>query len=304
MTKKDPWKVEPNDVEKLAQESKGRSKGVVCLERNASFKKPCPVCNALRPLWNFPDGSSERKIALTKKATINWYLNVVLPFNKDKSVVMEVGKKLGDSIIEGIKDPEKDWSDISNPKAGKGLLMKIKKKKGDLGFNAYEIFPATERADWDIPESVLNNLIDLSQENLVKMLNNEELTSENYLNISTLKLDETIVVRICPNWDWNSGGKWPLNYLYRHWGGVTQEEMDGKVPVDLRMPDKQKAVSQSDDTPFDMSSDNTPEPVVQDESDEVCLGRADLFEDDDDSCTSCRQYKQCKKLVMKKGGGK
>ena len=301
MAKLDPWKVEGGDVERLQQDSRGKSKGIVCLERNSSIKKPCPPCNALRPLWNFPDGSSERKIASAKKATINWYLNAVLPFNKDKSVVLEVGKKLGDSIIEGIKDPEKDWSDISNPRSGKGLLMKIKKKKGDLGFNAYEIFPANERADWDIPQPVLDNLTDLSQENIIKMLNNDELTSDNYFNISSLKIDETIVVRICPNWDWKNGGKWPLNYLYRHWGGVTQDEMDGKVAVDLRMPDKQKPASQLDDTPFDVSSDNIPEPVAQDESDEVCLGREDLFEDDDESCMSCRQYKQCKKLVLKKG---
>ena len=302
--KTDPWKVSPNDVEKLQQESKGRSKGVICLDRNSSIKKPCPPCNAIRPLWNFPEGSPEYKIALAKKATINWYLNVILPFNKEKAVVLEVGKKLGDSVMEGIKDPEKDWSDISNPKAGKGLIMKIKKKKGDLGYPAYEIFPANERADWDIPQAVLDNLTDLSQGNLIKMLSNDELNNDNYLNISSLKIDETIVVRICPNWDWKNGGKWPLNYLYRHWGGVTQDEMDGKVPVDLRMPDKQKVtsqtVSQLDDVPFDMPTDNAPTPQV--ETDEVCLGREDLFEDTDESCMSCRQYKPCKKLVLKKTG--
>jgi len=308
--KRDPYEITPDDGKKLENESRGKAKGVPCPQNNASLSERCHACEKLKPLWNYPEGSPQRKVAGDKKATVSYWLNFILPHNREKAIILEIGKKVGDSIIRNLKDPTKGWKNIANPQEGKGFEVIFTKFQGD-GYPAYEISAVPEKTDWAISKSVLDNLPDLSQENIIKMLSNNELDPDNYMHVNSIKMDETLRGRICPSWE-GIGSKKFMQYLFRHWG-VTEDEVQGRVPMAGVETAEQANFTSDDDSPTVFDTDVAPfepepeftsnefgeTPSAGGEKDEPCLGSKELYDKDDAVCQECWQFKKCSKLVMK-----
>jgi len=296
----DPWELNQDDASKMKDSTKGTGgTGTFCPKRNISIGTPCKVCETIQPLWDFPEGSKERKLASKKKATVSYFMNVVLPSDRDKSVVLEIGKNVGDYIIDSIYDPDKNWKMVAHPMTGKGFLTKIKKRKGDLGFNTYDPFRG-DTCDWDVPEKVLKSLTDLGQGNIIKMITKGELVEgENFLRIQALKLDETLSFRICPAWDYKEGGKAILTPVFRHWG-VTQAEVDGDVPLNISLDDDATDTTTTAAIAQEQPWNNTQsEPTSHDS----CYGIIEpmtFFDDEDVDCKKCGDFAECGQLVAKR----
>jgi len=299
----DPWELSSNDASKMKDSTKtGGGASTFCPKRNVSIGSVCKACETIQPLWDFPEGSPERKLASKKKATVSYFLSVVLPSNKDKSIVLEIGKKAGDYIIDSIYDPDKNWKMIAHPVVGKGFDTKIKKRKGDLGFNTYDTFRG-EQCDWDIPKSVLESLTDLSQANIIKMLKDGTLVEgENYFRIQSLKLDETLTFRVCPAWNYRDGGKVILTPVFRHWG-VSQAEIDGDIALSMNIEEVvvPETVTASDhQTESPMVKTDTPTVT---EKHDTCYGIITpmvFYDVDDSDCNKCGDFVECGKIVTKK----
>ena len=114
----------------------------------------CNVCEQLKKLWNYPRESKEWKLALSKSAKLNFFMCIVDPTRKDQWLVLEVGKKVGNELLDGI---EKGWKDVFQPKKGKGRELVITKSQAS-GFNNYTLHPELDKADWDVPQSVLDSV--------------------------------------------------------------------------------------------------------------------------------------------------
>lgn len=302
---KDPWAISDEDANAMKNQTKGGAgTGVFCPKRNISIGSPCRVCDALQPLWDFPKGSKERDTASNKSAKVSYFLNIVLSSNKEKSLVLELGKKAGDYILNSIYDPDMNWKMVAHPLSGKGFDVKIKKQKGDLGFNAYNTFKG-EVCDWDVPKSVLDNLTDISQAKVIEMLTNGTLVEgENFFRITSLKLDETLTFRICPPWDHKTGGKFIITPVFRHWKGVTQAEVDGTVSVNLSAVETEVEDSgtekQTADVPWKDDAVETKSTTTR----KACFGAIDpavFYDSDDDDCKSCGSavMELCSKEVAK-----
>ena len=101
MPKKDPYLIDPQDyVEYENKKLKNQNLGVFCPKRN--FKEPCKVCDIVQKLFN-TGREEDEEIARQKMAKCNFYLNVVFPEDPAKVQLLEIGKKAGSQIIEGIK---------------------------------------------------------------------------------------------------------------------------------------------------------------------------------------------------------
>lgn len=298
--KNDPYMLNPKAAKGYADKnSGGSSAGVFCPKRNTTMEGVCHVCKAVQPLWSYPKGSKERNKAAAKGPKQNFYMNVVLPSNPNKSIVLEVGSKAGNAILDGIYDPEKGWRDIAHPKKGSGREIKIKKHK-DGEYNAYDVFPARDKADYDIPTEVLENLPNL--DNIIEMLKSGEFNEENFMRISSLKMDETGTFRICPpsNIDKrNPEEAVPLVAVWRHWNGVTQAEVDGEVPVNL-WDEKKVEEEVAEDTIFKTEPEKTAEvrePVTNTKP--PCFGKAFIFDENHPDCKACAHMSDCGRAALK-----
>jgi len=295
MAQKDPWMLDPDEHKKIVEENKGGSTGVICPKRNISIGGKCEACNMVQKL--FADGSKEsRELAFLKMAKSNYYANVVFPENPNKSFILEMGKKAGNTILDNVFSGK--WKDIAHPMKGKGRELEILKKKGDAGFNTYEVSPNLEKADWDIPQETIE-----SQPNLDNIIELLATGSHEIFKASTLKMDETLKFRVLPPWDNGAGNKRVITVVWRHWGGVTQEEVDGTVEMDLSTSGIER-----DTTPVDKSHSSLidlpkEEMTVESTGKEACFGNTNCFETDDEDCLVCKNFKECKREVKAKMKG-
>ena len=297
--KYDPWDIDPKESAKKKREYSGGSKGIPCPKRNLTGDKVCKVCDKMKSFWNKPEGSPERETYKAKKATFAFFLNVVFENDKTKPIILEIGKNAGDAIINGIGDEVKNWKSIAHPKANRGLITCIKKFKKD-NQNSYDVYVKTDKPDWDIPDSVIENLTNLDRENIVKLLENDELTEENYMKLSDIKMGETLTFRICPHWDTEKRSLPPLEFLARHWH-TTEDEITGKAEVTLvddSYEDGKPAPKQENfNSPKpEKSADKKPEPARM-----KCFGDSAYFDPDDDDCTNCKFFKECRSEIKRSG---
>ena len=289
--KSDPYMLDPTeDGTKFEnQHMKVGSGGVFCPKRN--FKSPCAVCDVVQRLFN-SGRESDKDIARQKMAKCNFYLNVVFPSEPDKLHLMEIGKKAGNQILEGIS--KKGWKDIAHPKAGGGREMQASKSK-DGAYNTYTITPSLEKADWDIPQSVIDSMYDLR--NIIDILKAGEAE---IFKISSMAMDETINFRICPRMIYDDGAGNVMSVVWRHWGGVTQAEVEGIDEINLDIPDfngeSETTESKESAMPW-KNEDDTGNPVEAKRSE--CFGDADCFEEGHADCTSCDDYKDCKRTIKR-----
>jgi hypothetical protein len=230
MTKKeeirDPWDVDvdPKEVEKFNESNKGGGSGLLCPKRNRSINKRCHVCEAVQALWKTGDKHDE-EVAREKGAKWEFYVNAVFPHNKDKSVIVRLGKKLGDALDEGMK--VKGWTDIINPKANKGREVRITKSQGKNKIDtSYSIDPILNKADWDVPKEVLENMPNISDD-IIGVISSAK--PEDIFDVRSMKGGESIVIRILP-WGVNSINHVPNVPVFRHYG-VSQDEIDGVIPM-------------------------------------------------------------------------
>jgi hypothetical protein len=276
----DPYLLDKDEAKKMKEEAKVRSVGVFCPKRNKQIGKRCFVCEKLQPLWNFPEKSKEREIAKNKSVKANFYLQVVFPSNPNELVILELGKKAGSDILDGIED--QGWTDIAHPVKGKGREMKITKKKGELDYHTYKVSPILEKADWSIPDSILGNLYNL--DNILDLLIDP---NTKIFKVTSLKLDESLTFRICPPWNADSGNRRIMTVVWRHWGGITQDEVDGITEVSLDLPEEKE--EKKEDT-----TQHLPWKSGVDINKPRCFGNSDFYEEDSDLCKKCQSFKECK----------
>lgn len=318
----DPWMLDSETAKKTKAETTLKTKGEVCPRRNHSIGEQCKACEEVSHVYQTTvDGDPKRKIAGRKSAKASYYANIVFPSNPDKSVVVEMGKKIGDKVLD--QNLKHEWLDIAHPKKGLGREMKITKSAGDGNFPSYSIDPVLEKADWDIPDNVLENLVNLDQGSVIDILANE---TEEIFKVSSLKTDESITVRICPPWKEarDRGEKRILTPVFRHWGGVTREQIENGG-VDFGEEEEAEA-TQNDVAPWDAQPsedvgnpyaiahtptittvggpalENSPaQPQTVSGGREPCFGKANVYEEDDEECKTCNDYAGCGRAVLKGG---
>ncbi len=295
MSKRDPYMLSSEEAKKQAREQELVSNGIICPKRNLSIGGRCYVCDALAKIFQTTTkGSPKWKLAAKKAAKAAYFLNVVFPENPEKVVLLQIGKDAGNVIIH---NNEKDkWLDIAHPKAGKGREMEITKTIGGDNYPKYSISPMLEHADWDIPEEVLNNLYNLDEENLIKII--QEGTVDIY-KVSKMKADETMSFRICPPWRNGKLGdknRRIMTAVFRHWGGVTQEEVDGKEMLDLSVPEEIEEsglVTSDEPNVIEDKEFSMPELQEKPKTRRRCFGKEDLYDSEDQMCIECPDRKEC-----------
>jgi hypothetical protein len=286
---RDPFLINPDDVRDIKSQMKSGSSGEFCPNRNKLLLGgKCFVCDSLKKLWNYPKESKEWKLAVSKSAKLNFFFCIVDPTRKDKWLILESGKNVGNELLDGI---EKGWKDVFHPKAGKGRELIISKSVAS-GFNKYTLTPNLDKADWDIPQEVLDSYPNL--DNIIDMIQKGELVEGvNYMRISSLKQGESFKFRLLPFRSDAKIFKLGVAWIYRHFGGVTKDEIDGTTPVDLSMAVVDDE-TQKDDAPFDADTKKKP---TQSSGREKCFGMAKFYEPEDDMCKKCKDFSDCGKAV-------
>lgn len=302
MKEKDPYLLTDEDAKDIQKDLKMAGVSVFCPRMNKKLMSgTCHVCESLKPFWNFPKFSKEWNLAASKSAKVNFFLVVTFRNNPDVPIVLEMGKNAGNEILDGINS--KGWVDITHPKGGKGREMTITKSVSG-GFNQYKASPDLNKADWDVPEETIKNAPNL--DNIIDMLRNNKLEEgKNYMRISSLKIGETIKFRILPANPETEifPRKIAIGWVYRHYAGVTQAEVDGETELDLTVPDKNEKTDTP--TPKKEVAPWEDEPKHQEKKEEVrekCWGVVELFEEADAQCKACRDFKSCYKEVLRKRG--
>lgn len=285
MAKKDPYMLDPKEAKERKDNLKMKSGGVFCNKRNKSINKPCGACDGVAALFN-TGSKADRQVALNKMAKCNFYMNYVTESDPKNPHVLEIGKKAGVAILDGINT--KDWTDIAHPGKGKGRNMEIN-KTSDGDNNVYNPSPALKQCDWAIPKEALDNLHNL--DNIIELLQDSDWREEHLKKISSINMNETFKFRICAHW----AGRMeiPIVDVWRHWGGVTQDEVNGKTEMKLTMPTKDDDADGDDDTPF-----KTEEEENNGNKTLPCFGNPNCFdENDEDECLKCEHLKQCARAV-------
>ena len=283
-----PWELDKEEINKQKEENKSGSSGILCPKMNVSMTGECHACKKVQELYRTKD-PIDKKIAGEKKAKCNWYMAVVFPENKEKLVILQVGKKVGDEILDGADSG--DWNDIVNPLAGKGREMTIKKSR-DGGFNQYKANPKLQNADWDVPQSVLDSIPNLV-DNAISIV--EGLEENDLHKITTLKDGESITFRILP-WSKDASRKRFIVPIWRHWGYVTQEMIDGTVPMDLTLYEDRKPQSEEKGSPAPW--DDSPA-VEQSSKVPSCFEKATFFDKTDKICRACSAFVNCGEGIKK-----
>ena len=283
-TVRDPWMLDASESKKIQQEVKGvGGGGIFCPKRNLSIKGTCHACNTVAKL--FSSGLPEdREVAIEKMAKATFYMNAVIPsIDPNKSIILEMGKKAGNTILEGIN--LQGWVDIAHPIEGKGRELRALKHKGDMGFNAYTVSPILEKATWSIKEDILKTLPNL--DNIIDIL---KTGSHEIYKISELEMNQSLIFRLCPPWENGAGNKRVMVVAWRHFGGITQEEVDGLIAVDTSKAAKATdapAVAQTT-----LLDPTTPKPAPSTARTE-CFGMEAVYEVDSHICTACKDFVAC-----------
>ena len=312
----DPYVLSADEAAAQESELKSTVVGLVCPKQHKTGT--CKVCDYIQTLWEKKPQKGDPVLSWISdyKAKANYFLNVVLPANPNKSFLLEIGSNAGSDILNGIKT--KEWTMIANPNAGQGHEMLITKFKGDSGFNAYNPSPRLSPANWSVPDDVLANLINL--DDVPKMVINNELTPENHMKVSSLKMDETLTFRICPPAKASIFQGRVMIIVWRHWG-VTQGQINGTEPIKYEKTQTSEKTPTQDSVDIPWDQDDRKK-VVTEETKTVtntapstlpCFGKvkegvdttgkkvvvAKYFEEDDQSCIDCVQFKACAKEITK-----
>jgi hypothetical protein len=303
--KSDVFYIEQDEVGDIKKEIATVSSGILCPKTNKSIGERCHVCEYIQTQVyskNYERGHDARDWAASKKAKLAWFLNVVFPENPDKSVLLEVGKEAGNQIINGVE--KLGWRDIAHPHKdlGRELQCSKNKEKGN-DWPTYTVTPVLEKANWEIPDEVWKKTPDLK--NIVQMVSDGELNEDNHMRISSLKMGETLVFRVCPPKTVENGSKWIIAPVMRHWG-VTEGQIQGTDSVSWKetMEDEDIASLPVKDEKLDLSFTSTEEEKEevpdkkQKKEKPTCFGMERFFdEDDDEMCIPCDFYKSCGKKV-------
>lgn len=301
-----PWDIDDSILDEINKENKAPSMGVVCLKRNASIGHPCKGCEYIQTqiyAKNYPEKHPARNWASEKKAKASVYFNVVDPSVPTVPILLRVGSDVGSTIMQGLKE---DWKPCLDPRAGSGREIKFRKFKGEGGFNKYSAMPMFEETTYEIPKNTYENLHNLDQDSLIKMLQTGAWP-ESFFDISSLKMDETKRFRLCPPWTTGNLGKdnrRPLSYVWRHWG-LTESQVKGDEPINWRdsVADKKEEIKETlpwaDEPRPDVSMKNIlEEKSAGDPTDRQCYGRAEFFDIDDLTCMKCDYFKPCGKKAV------
>lgn len=313
----DPYEIDVDELNKLEGENKGGSTGKICPKRNVSIGKTCGACDYIvAHIYpnNYPDNHPAAIYARQKKAKSSMFLNVVFEDDPNTSMTLEIGSEVGQSIIWNIKN-KKGWNVVANPKKGKGRLMTITKKPREGSkFPKYEADIDPDMADWEIPKKVIDNLPNLDQENLIKMVTSGDFDDSNYMHIRTLKMGESLTFRLCPPWTTGEKGKEnkrPFEFLWRHWG-VSDAQISGEEKMDWRSQeeDNEEAAPKQETPPWEEpEKQEAPkeEPVEKakpvkktkaKKEEPKCFGDDEWFDKDEVSCQECEWFKKCGRKVM------
>jgi len=276
--KHDPWMLDGESAKKLQSESKGGSSGIVCPKKQ--YKQTCKVCEAVNALYN---SNREEQIKIAKKiqAKITYYGNFVLPANPEKQIIVEMGKQAGGKIVDKVQKGE--WRDIAHPISGKGRCIILSKRFVD-GQNKYDADADLEKAEFDVPKSVLDNVNNL--DDIVEVIKNKEI-----FKLTELKVDESLKVRLLP--PWNMEKKFPLMYLWRHWN-VTQAQIEGTEPISVETFNESEKKKEEERPPWE-GKDKVSAPTST-TSTKKCFGRKEFFDPDDTVCKDqCGDFRACGK---------
>ena len=292
MTKKDPYMIDVEAMNKLKNEMSMKSSGLICPKRNLSINSTCKVCEYIQSqiyAKQYPKDHPTRKWAAKKGAKAAFFLNVVFPENKEKVMILELGSKAGNQIFEGVN--KKGWTDIAHPKAGMGREMMVTKGE-DGGFNTYSVSPDLNKADWEVKKSVLASRYNLSE--IIKMIQNDELTDDNHFKVSSIKLGETLKFRILPPWENGAENRNIMSVVWRHWG-VSQDQIDGKEGInweDIEIT-AQPSVDTVSDTP--VVTESKPSTT---EKPPRCFGNSTYFDATDPDCfKDCAFFDKCSQKI-------
>lgn len=285
----DPYAIDPKESQKFLDKTKGATKGLICPKKH--YDKPCQVCDVVQDLFSTGD-EGDRSIAGKIMRKLNFYVCAVSPAEPEQLLILQLGKLVGNQLIDGTN--KLGWTDIANPTAGVGRCIKI--TKGTNGtYNTYQASIDPNKADFDIPKDVMDNLPDL--ENIVEVVDGGD---HKVFNIASIKLNETVTFRICPDVKGpDRNNRFWINAIWRHWG-VSQAEIDGLRPVNLRRGqsdgtsgDMGQDKPQTEEAPFDMSTEKSTEGKRK-----KCFGRKDYYDPNDPDCTSCEDFKACGRSVL------
>jgi len=320
---RDPYVLSKKAAADQEERLKNKLVGILCPKKHQK-NGVCKVCDYIQVLWSKgpQKGDPVREWIYAKKSKVNFYLNVVLPENQNKSLVLEIGKNAGSDILNGVKT--KDWDMIAHPHAGKGHEMQITKTKNEGNNFVYSPSPRLQPANWSIPDETLNNIVNL--DNIPQMLKEGKLVeNENFMKISSLKVDETLTFRICPPHRESIHPEWIMIDVHRHWG-VSQGQIDGIEPIRYSPDEGDDGQGSTEDR---FGSDNTlfsndyedRDKIVTEETRVVtekptkrfpCFGVIKevqdsmtgqtvvvpkFFDENSQDCMDCSQFKECFKEI-------
>lgn len=257
MTKKteiDPFALSIEENKKFKEEAAGQSQGLFCNKKNVSLSGSCDECDTVQQLFK-ANTEEDKNAAYARMAKVNFYANIILKANPSKSIILEMGKKAGNTIIAGISD--NNWGKfIAHPLEGKGRDLLITKKFED-GFNKYSPEVSLEPADWSVDVKNLEPVPNL--DNIIEIL---QTGSHEVLKISSLSVDETLAFRLCQPWDNGDDNKRVLAVVWRHWGAdepakSATDTLSTESPGDSGTPELSGADVVWDDSDSSDSSDST-----------------------------------------------
>lgn len=307
MTEKDPYALTQEEAKRMKEEDKFGMGGIICPKRNVAIRKTCNVCNRLQKVYAaHVKGDKMWNLANKKNSKPGYFICAVLKENPSKAVMIELFKKAGNIFMDKAEAGE--WDDISILQAGKGRDVRVSKHKDDSsGYNVYPVEIMPDKADWSVEQEAIDSLphfgdnLKQAQEVLMKILEEDSFP---ILRVSSLKIDSSVSFRIA-----RRPGEFWIVPLYRHWGNVTQEEVDGKVEMDLELMDQPFQERKDDDVPpWEKQKPEVKEELgepQQEKKDETkknpaCFGMENFFDMNDTRCKECYAFSSCGKEAMNK----
>lgn len=276
---KDIYTLDENDANQLEKEVKGGKINSICPKHHGGDR--CYGCEHVQKLFQ-SDSKEDKEQAYQLMAKVNFFVVAVFPEEKNKFKLLQLGKIVGNQIINGVKNH--GWTDIVHPKKGKGRLMMIDKSQ-DGKYAKYQASADLKNVDWDIPKEVLDNLPDLR--NIVDIF-----TSGKYeiYNISSLKTGESVKFRICPdtfyNPDTDDRRHW-IEPLWRHWG-LSSAQLKGDKPINEDNEPKEKQPWKEEPVKNEVAKEE-----VMEVKKPNCFGESDYYDPEDDDCKTCDFFKKC-----------
>jgi hypothetical protein len=301
---KDPYMLDPKEADEEKNRMKTGFGGILCPAKNKYLfsDNKCSVCDAIKPLWNYPKDSQQYKTASAKQAKMSFYLPVVLKSNPEQWIILECGKNAGNEILDGIA--KQGWNDVMNPHAGLGREISIT-KSAPSGYNVYAAKASLQKADWEVPQSTLESFPNM--DTILELFKNGVLVEGmNFMKISSIKTGETLMFRLLPRGARNTIFKLGIGWLYKHYGNVTQDEVDGNTGVNLTIPDVAPQKSETSIPPWEAqkgaaAGGTAPKqmqtPITAPR--ERCFGLTNFFDESDSQCQSCKDFKGCGREILK-----